>query len=204
MLLPGNFVYQMSSWTRAIVIPLIDHSCDESEPAGAGWVRFQGAFRSRRHALELAERSRVHDVAECCSFRWTRSPSSGRDTAPATLRKRAILRAEQWMLERTKYSDGLGAIYPSMQYVIMALDVLGYAPDHPDRVEAQRQFDALMVETDEEIFFQPCFSPVWDTAIAGYALGESGMRPTSSVDSNGGLAVDQGSSPQGRLVDQEA
>ncbi len=45
------------------------------------------------------------------------------------------------MLERTKYSDGLGAIYPPMMYIIMALDLLGYAPDHPDRVEAQKQFD---------------------------------------------------------------
>ena len=40
----------------------------------------------------------------------------------------------------------------------------------PDRVEAQRQFDALMVESEDEIFFQPCFSPVWDTAIAATRL----------------------------------
>ena len=38
------------------------------------------------------------------------------------------------MLERTRYTDGLGAIYPSMMYLIMALDLLGYAPDHPDLV----------------------------------------------------------------------
>ena len=38
------------------------------------------------------------------------------------------------MLERTRYSDGLGAIYPPMMYAIMALDLLGYPPDHPDRV----------------------------------------------------------------------
>jgi squalene-hopene/tetraprenyl-beta-curcumene cyclase len=86
------------------------------------------------------------------------------------------------MLERTKYSDGLAAIYPSMQYVIMALDLLGYAPDHPDRVEAQRQFDSLMVESEDEVFFQPCFSPVWDTAIAGYALGEAGCAPQPALD----------------------
>ena len=52
-----------------------------------------------------------------------------------------------WSVRSTP--TGLGAIYPSMKYAIMALDVLGYAPDHPDRVEAQRQFDTLMVETDE-------------------------------------------------------
>ena len=46
------------------------------------------------------------------------------------------------MLERMKHSDGLGAIYPPMKYSVMALDVLGYAKDHPLRVEAIRQFEA--------------------------------------------------------------
>ena len=41
----------------------------------------------------------------------------GETRVHAHSRKRAILRAEQWMLERTKYSDGLGAIYPAMMYV---------------------------------------------------------------------------------------
>lgn len=59
----------------------------------------------------------------------------------------------------------------------MALDVLGYAPEHPERQEAQRQFDNLMVDDGERFFFQPCFSPVWDTGIAMQALGESGCAP---------------------------
>jgi squalene-hopene/tetraprenyl-beta-curcumene cyclase len=59
----------------------------------------------------------------------------------------------------------------------MALDVLGYPPDHPDRLEAQRQFDGLMVDDGERFFFQPCSSVVWDTAIAAFALGESGVAP---------------------------
>ena len=43
------------------------------------------------------------------------------------------------MIERFEGSDGLGAIYPSMQYSIMALDVLGYGPDHPLRVRAEKR-----------------------------------------------------------------
>ena len=37
------------------------------------------------------------------------------------------------MIERLRHSDGLGAIYPPMMYSVMALDVLGYAEDHPLR-----------------------------------------------------------------------
>src|SRR5687767_5292283 len=38
MLLPGNFIYQMSSWTRAIVIPLsILHAMNPQRPVPAGF-----------------------------------------------------------------------------------------------------------------------------------------------------------------------
>jgi len=33
-------------------------------------------------------------------------------------------------------------------------------------VEALRHFDDLMVDDGQRFFFQPCFSPVWDTGIA--------------------------------------
>jgi squalene-hopene/tetraprenyl-beta-curcumene cyclase len=176
MLAPGDFVYQMSSWTRAIVIPLsIVHAMNPQRPVPAGfdlseillpagsrwsWLKDREFLTWRNVFLSLDQLAKF----------WERHCSK-------SLRTRAIRRAEQWMLERTKYSDGLAAIYPSMMYLIMALDLLGYAPDHPDRAEAQRQFDNLMVEREEELYFQPCFSPVWDTAIAAYAVGESGLAP---------------------------
>ena len=38
-----------------------------------------------------------------------------------------------------------------------------------------------MVDDGERFFFQPCFSPVWDTAIAAYALGEAGAAPKQAL-----------------------
>ena len=89
------------------------------------------------------------------------------------IRRHAVQRAKDWMLERLGHSDGLGAIYPPMMYSVMALDVLGYAKDDPIRVEALRQFSNLMVDDGDRFFFQPCFSPVWDTAIGAYAIGQA-------------------------------
>jgi squalene-hopene/tetraprenyl-beta-curcumene cyclase len=63
----------------------------------------------------------------------------------------------------------------------MALDLLGFPPEHPDRVEAQRQFDRLRVDDGHRFFFQPCFSPVWDSGIAMYALAEAGYAPGDSM-----------------------
>ena len=88
------------------------------------------------------------------------------------------------MLERTHYSDGLGAIYPSMMYTIMALDTLGYPEDHAYVVEANSQFMNLLVDDERGFYFQPCFSPVWDTGIAAYALGESEMVDTQALESS--------------------
>jgi squalene-hopene/tetraprenyl-beta-curcumene cyclase len=38
-----------------------------------------------------------------------------------------------------------------------------------------------MVEGEDTLYFQPCFSPVWDTGIAAFALGESGVAPKAAM-----------------------
>ncbi len=69
-----------------------------------------------------------------------------------------------------------------MQYTIMALDLLGYAADHADRVEAQQQFDRLMIADEKRFFFQPCYSVVWDTAMAAHALGTAADLPQDALE----------------------
>ncbi|MBI1899312.1 MAG: squalene--hopene cyclase [Acidobacteria bacterium] len=177
MLLPGNFIYQMSSWTRAIVVPLaIVHAANPRRPVPSGFTLeelFVPKDPPRRSAPVLSWRNLFLQVDRMLKL-WEKYGSR-------RLRDKAVRRAGQWFLERTRYSDGLGAIYPPMMYSIMALDVLGYPPGHPDRAEAERQFEGLMVDDGRRFFFQPCFSPVWDTAIVAFALGEAGIAPRDSL-----------------------
>jgi squalene-hopene/tetraprenyl-beta-curcumene cyclase len=173
MLLPGKFIYQMSSWSRAIVVPLsIVHAFNPQRPVPAGFdlkeLFLPGAkmsYLGGRHALSWRN---FFLVADRVFKKWEKH-------APKWPRTLAIRRAERWMLERTRYSDGLGAIYPPMMYIMMALDMLGYPRHHPAFVEAHEQFMRLLTDDGRRFFFQPCFSPVWDTAIAGYALQQSGL-----------------------------
>jgi squalene-hopene/tetraprenyl-beta-curcumene cyclase len=170
VLLPFNFLYQMSAWTRAIVVSLaIVHAANPRRPVPAGfnldeiwlpgvspafhkdswWFTWHNTFLATDWLLKW----------------WERRGSQ-------SVRRKAVAKARQWMIERMQHSDGLGAIYPPMMYSIMALDALGFDPDDPMRVKALRQFDELMMDDGERFFFQPCFSPVWDTAIGAYALGQ--------------------------------
>jgi squalene-hopene/tetraprenyl-beta-curcumene cyclase len=171
VLAPFRLLYQMSAWTRSIVMPLsIVHAADPCRPAPAGFnldeIWLAGASPEFRRDGGLVTWRNAFLTADRLLKWWERHGSKA-------VRRAAVEKAHRWMIERMEKSDGLGAIYPPMMYAVMALDVLGYAPDDPVRVEALRQFDALMVDDGERFFFQPCFSPVWDTAIGAYALGES-------------------------------
>jgi len=175
----GNVIYEMSSWSRAIVTPLsILHSMNPRRPVPAGFsieeLFVPGVSLAFADHEKLLSWRNFFFVADRFLKVWERHGWRG-------LRTRSIRRAEQWILERTRCSDGLGAIYPSMMYVIMALDVLGYPKDHPDQQEATRQFMNLMVDDQRGFFFQPCYSPVWDTAIAVHVLGESGCVPERAL-----------------------
>jgi squalene-hopene/tetraprenyl-beta-curcumene cyclase len=176
MMLMGRTIYQMSSWTRAIAVSLAivgAHNPRRPVPAGFSLEELflpgvSPAFA--RDAEWFTVRNLFLRIDRFVKF-WERHGSR-------RIRQRALRAAERWMLERSRNADGLGAIYPPMMYSIMALDVLGYSEDHPARREAVRQFEHLMVNDGRRpLFFQPCFSPVWDTGIAMYALSESGSAP---------------------------
>jgi squalene-hopene/tetraprenyl-beta-curcumene cyclase len=183
VLLPFNFLYQMSSWTRAIAISLsIAHAANPKSPAPAGftldelWLTgISPAFRKDDKLFSW----RTAFLSLDRFLKWWERSSIGQP-----IRRKAVQRASEWMVERLEDSDGLGAIYPPMMYSVMALDVLGYAKDHPLRVRALRQFDDLMVDDGRRFFFQPCYSSIWDTAIATYAMasadaGHSSLKPSA-------------------------
>ena len=170
VLLPGDLLYEMSSWTRSILVPLSIVQARGSKrrvPAGFSLdeLLLPGASLSipKGKGLSLLFRhlDRVFKL-------WEKR-------GPERIRNFAIREAEHWILDRTRHTEGLGAIYPAMMYFIMALDALGYPKDHPDLVEAIRHFESLLIDTGDRFIFQPCVSPIWDTALCAFALGEAGI-----------------------------
>jgi len=176
VLLPGNVLYEMSSWTRSIIVPLsIVQARGTNRRAPAGFTLDE--LLAPGVSLALPRRRGLSAVFHHLDrvFKVWETRGSER------IRGAAIREAESWILARTRHTEGLGAIYPAMMYFIMALDALGYPADHPDRLEAIRHFESLLIESDDRFIFQPCVSPIWDTAIAAFAMGEAGVSGDSRM-----------------------
>ena len=171
VLLPGNVLYEMSSWTRSILVPLsIVQARGSNRRAPSGFTLDELLLPGV--SMKLPKRNRLsvlfHHLDRVFKV-WEKRGSQ-------KIRDAAIRQAEHWILERTRFTEGLGAIYPAMMYFIMALDALGYPKDHPDLVDAVRHFESLLIETPGRFVFQPCLPPIWDTALTAFALGEAGVR----------------------------
>ncbi len=179
-------LYEISSWSRGILVPLSIIYAKKPFKKLAPEQGIEELFVGGR------QNSNLH-------LRWDRKrPISWRNFFLFTdrmihwfervhirpLRKMAINRAKDWMLERFEKSDGLGAIYPAMLNSIVALRCLDYSLDDPQLIRAMDEFEKLGIDCPEgtpdyptpTFRMQPCFPPVWDTAQAMFALGEAGVR----------------------------
>ena len=178
-------IYEISAWSRAILVPLSIIYAKKPFKKLPPEQGIDELFVGGRENADLHLRwDRKHPVS------W-RNFFLGVDRIThwferihiRPLRKIALKKAEQWLLERFEMSDGLGAIYPAMLNAIVALACLGYTPDDPQFIRAMDEFEKLGIDNPEgELKYptptfrmQPCMSPVWDTAQAVYALGEAGV-----------------------------
>jgi squalene-hopene/tetraprenyl-beta-curcumene cyclase len=171
-----NF-WEMSNWSRGMLVPLaiINHF----KPTHPVSVRIDELFPEGYHERDLRLPRDPQILTTRNFFIWLdRLHKFAELWAQAGIhpfRKRALKRAEEWMLERFEGSDGLAAIFPAMLNSLIALKALGYPNDHPKVVWARQKLKELEHETEDNLRIEPCFSPVWDTAIVAIALRESGI-----------------------------
>ncbi len=94
------------------------------------------------------------------------------------LRKLALSRAEQWILERQEADGCWGGIQPPWVYSLMALHVRGYPLDHPVMRAGLAGFERYTTHDEAGRRVEACQSPVWDTALALVALADAGVPST--------------------------
>jgi squalene-hopene/tetraprenyl-beta-curcumene cyclase len=170
-------IWEMSNWSRSMLVPLaiINHfkptrpvnvSLDELYPEGINERDLALAPDPEKISLRnfFLWLDRLHKFAE-----WFA------EHGIHPFRKFSLKKCEEWMLERFEGTDGLAAIFPAMLNSLIALKALGYPDDHPQVVRAARELKKLEHETENSVRIEPCFSPVWDTAIVLICLHESGI-----------------------------
>ena len=182
---------KLSAWTRTMIMPLsivtscrpvrelppeqaIDELFIESKnrrrllATGFGdspfWTRF---FLGLDRTLKIADRIGLLKIG----------------------RERGIKRMQEWMVTHCENSDGPGAIFPPIVYMLIALcNCRGWSHDDPLIEELHGHLANYFIHgrdgtprntmedaEDDTIRIQPCESPTWDTGISAYALTEAGL-----------------------------
>ena len=96
-----------------------------------------------------------------------------------SLRRRAMRRGVQWILDRQEADGSWGGIQPPWVYSLLALHLSGYALDSAPMADGLRGLDGFLVteETPHGVVrrLEACQSPVWDTGLAITALLDAGV-----------------------------
>jgi len=173
-------IYRISSWSRGIVVPLSVIWAKKPYCPVPEHARIPELHVPRREMAPI-RRSAKEKIWRAV-FTAIDVVLRGIEVAGIRpLRRAALAACEMWILDHLVRSDGLGAIFPPIINTIIAFRCLGYAMDDPRLVAQVKELERLEVEDDETLHLQPCFSPVWDTAIAAVALSESGSAPDDAA-----------------------
>src|SRR5262245_22382717 len=174
---------EVSYWSRTVIVPLLIVMDRKPVKRLPGHLRLDELWVVPREQASL----RLHRIPRPFSpktFLWKNFfigvddyLKSWERLGPRPFRARAIEAARHWIEERLAVPGGLGGIFPAMTNAVLALRTLGFTDEHPLVSNQIKEIENLGVETADALHYQPCLSPVWDTALAANALIESGLPP---------------------------
>ncbi len=172
---------KVSAWSRTMILPLAIVSALKPTRRLAPEQGIDELFVDQRERARLTIREGgstfwrmffkgIDRTLKLVEPIWRRTP----------LRESAIADAFGWIMRRASQdapapTRGLGAIFPPMVYLQIVFKALGIPRDDARVIEAERDLDEFFIEEGGVIRIQPCFSPVWDTGIALYALNDCGL-----------------------------
>jgi squalene-hopene/tetraprenyl-beta-curcumene cyclase len=165
---------KISYWARTVIVPLLVLRKLKPRARNPRGVTIDELFLQPPATITRLARG-AHQKEPWASFFFTLDQllRVAEPRFPKGSNRRAIDKAVAFVDARINGDDGLGGIFPAIVNSVMMYDAVGLA-GHPNRALARQAVDKLLVIKDDEAYCQPCFSPVWDTALVSHALMESG------------------------------
>ncbi len=190
VMLPRWFYFHLdkvSAWTRTMILPLsLVTTLRPTRSLGAS-QSIDELFIDQRERHRLTMRDEVPKGWRRFFAAVDRGLKMAHGLGGSPWRRRAIDTSFDWIENRAGQdgeaaTDGVGAIFPPMVYWQVVLMATGHDRAHPLVRRAEIEVDEFMIEDEPAadgemgmIRLQPCFSPVWDTGIALYALTDCGL-----------------------------
>ncbi|MBV9117027.1 MAG: squalene--hopene cyclase [Acetobacteraceae bacterium] len=185
MHLPLWFPFHLSKvsyWSRTVIVPLLVLMALRPRARNPRGVSVRELFRTPPERVRDWIRGPYRSPWGHAFKHLDSALRLAEPTFPARARERAIARAVSFVTERLNGTDGLGGIYPAIANSVMMFDTLGFPPDAPPAATAWEAVRKLLVVEEARAYCQPCFSPVWDTSLAGHALTEAWPHGSAQVD----------------------
>ena len=173
MLLPNWFPFhinKISYWSRTVMIPLFILCTLKPKAKNPRCVSIAELFTTppNQEHNYFSIRSRTNHLF----LLLDRIGRTIEPFIPRWFRRKALAKAEAWIVERLNGEDGLGGLFPAITNTHAAFAELGYDNDHPYQMQMRKALEKLLIIKENFAYCQPCLSPVWDTALMTLTLLE--------------------------------
>jgi squalene-hopene/tetraprenyl-beta-curcumene cyclase len=172
MLLPPKAplsIYRFGCWARQTVVALaIVMAARPVRPLPFGLDELRTGSAPAAPRPRLASRRGILGALDRAARLYGRAPIRA-------LREHALQRAERWIVARQEADGSWGGIQPPWVYSLIALQLRGYALDHPVMRAGLDGLERFVIEDADTRRLEACQSPVWDTALAMIALSDAGV-----------------------------
>ncbi len=187
VLLPRWFpvnIYSFACWARQTIVPMSIIMDARPVVPLSDSVRIDELFVEGRERADLSIRPAKRSW-RASAFLWLDRVLRLHERLPwKPLRRRALDRAERWILERQEADGAWGGIQPPWVYSLIALSLRGYSLDEGPLHDGFVGFygsTGFSIREGNRFRLQSCLSPVWDTGLALLALEDAGVAPDDAA-----------------------